>query len=1050
MVNDETLVLFAEETKEHLVQAEDDILLLESQTENPDQAVIDRLFRAVHSIKGGSSFLNLTKITQLAHELENVMDRVRKGQLTLNKTLMEPCLASLDLIGKLINDLADDSKIDVQETINNLSTLGRGETGCIALIEPDSSSAETDLKGLAENKMIYILDECGQPLFSTSEGMVLQGLEQGYDFFVIRLSHAGELKPLQDLLFPDCLIFTSFSYQPPNGQGFPLVFVATLSDLTALERSIEQEKDAIFPLPADFLLQADAAQIKLNQQAFVASSISSSVGEKQSVKPGLENVLPLANSGKNGKRAPISALPPAEKNKYVAGTAVNQENIRVGVEILDKLMTSAGELVLTRNQLIQAVSNWDKKAIETAAQRLDIVTYELQETIMSTRMQEVGSVFRRFKRVVRDLSAALDKKVVLHLKGEDVELDKNIIEGMSDPLTHLIRNAIDHGIETPEIRGQKGKNKVGNLKLHAYHEAGQVVIDIEDDGKGIDTGILKKKALEKGLYSPAEINQMGEADLLKFIFLPGFSTANQVSDISGRGVGMDVVYTNINKLGGVIEIETKLDGGTTFHIKLPLTLAIIPSIIISVNNEKFAFPQANLIELVRIPPAKVKERIEKVGDAIVIRLRNTLLPLVYLRDFLGIGVPIITDTESGESLEDRRKTVVDRRSGEGEHAFVDQRMQDDRRYHAQSSINVMVVRTGDLDYGIIVDDLLDTEEIVVKPLGSHVREYGYAGATILGDGKVALIVDVGQVAVSLDLQSQKRVADSALRDEMRHESSTDKQFISMLVFENSLGIRFAFPIEMIWRIDRIARSRIESVDEKFLVRYGNDFVQVFSVDDLITVAPEQAVAENDKCYILSFPIAGKDVGLIAAAIIDVVDVSSDIDTMTFHKPGIQGSCYLMDQLTMILDVFQIAAQHIPEIKQLSAKQLSQNQTKTIVLVEDSPCFRQKIKEFLERNGFKVIVADDGVEGLQTIETYSEPIDLVLSDIEMPNMDGIEMLKRLRANVKYQHLPVLALTSLKGEKIEEELRKAGFDDYMMKLDCNLVLQKVLTFIQSQGL
>ncbi len=347
-----------------------------------------------------------------------------------------------------------------------------------------------------------------------------------------------------------------------------------------------------------------------------------------------------------GKPATPKAAPAPERKDSLQIPA--ETTLRVSVKILDNLMTLAGELVLTRNQLIQAVASRNQQGVDTVSQRLDLVTSELQESIMSTRMQPIGNIFNKFKRVVRDLSRDLGKEVNLIIEGEEVELDKTIIEAIGDPLTHLVRNSVDHGIEIPAVRQRNNKPETGLLRLSAFHEGGQVIIEIEDDGAGINTDKLKAKVLEMGLFDRVHLESMSAKELNKLIFTPGLSTAKEVTDVSGRGVGMDVVHTNLSKLGGVIDIESSQGVGTTVSIKLPLTLAIIPSLIVTCQLERFAIPQVNLVELVRVPAAQIKERIEKIGEALVIRLRGELLPLVHLRDALGIKNPVYVDPASRE------------------------------------------------------------------------------------------------------------------------------------------------------------------------------------------------------------------------------------------------------------------------------------------------------------------------------------------------------------------------------------------------------------------
>ncbi|MCK5199613.1 MAG: chemotaxis protein CheA, partial [Spirochaetales bacterium] len=360
------------------------------------------------------------------------------------------------------------------------------------------------------------------------------------------------------------------------------------------------------------------------------------------------------------------------------------------VKLLEQLMTLAGELVLGRNELEESISQGDMKAITSGGQRISQVTSELQEAIMQTRMQDIGSILSKFPRVVRDMSRQLNKQMNLKIVGKEVELDKTLIEGLNDPLTHMIRNSVDHGIESSEERTKAGKSPIGEIGLRAYHEAGQVIIEIADDGKGIDGDKIAAKAISKGLISQNEVNAMSEKAKIDLILLPGLSTAEKVTDVSGRGVGMDVVRSNLDKLGGIMDIESVKGKGSVFRIKLPLTLAIIPSLLVSVNKESFAVPQLNVEELIRIQPKDVKESIERLGTSEVLNLRGKLIPLVFLSDVLGIKSTYI-DPETEEEKVDRRKQAIDRRADndDEETIFDEVRTGSDRRYHAGSVLNIV-------------------------------------------------------------------------------------------------------------------------------------------------------------------------------------------------------------------------------------------------------------------------------------------------------------------------------------------------------------------------
>ncbi len=445
-----------------------------------------------------------------------------------------------------------------------------------------------------------------------------------------------------------------------------------------------------------------------------------------------------------------------------------EDTLRVNVGLLDTLMNLAGELVLSRNQFQAAIVQNNHRMLNSAGQRLSQVTSEIQDAIMRTRLQPIENVFGKLPRVVRDLSNSLGKEVQLDIRGKEVALDRSLVEGLSDPLTHMVRNAIDHGIESPAERRRNGKDAAGTLRVEARHEAGQVVIEIADDGKGIDVERVSQAALARGLITAEQLKAMTAQDQVALIMLPGLSTAEKVSDVSGRGVGMDVVKTNLDRLGGQVEINSTPGQGSQFRIKLPLTLTIIPALIVSAEHERFAIPQINVEELLRIRAEETKRRIEVVGGTEVLLLRDRILPLLRLDDFLGV-LPTYADGKTGHVELDRRAGLADRRSprhsldGEekleakvedaaGPAEMPISRRSEGRRSSLSGNLEIAVITTGRFQYGLVVQAFHNTEEIVVKPLGHHLKESReYAGATILGDGAVALILDAAGLAAKAEL-----------------------------------------------------------------------------------------------------------------------------------------------------------------------------------------------------------------------------------------------------------------------------------------------------------
>ncbi len=737
--------------------------------------------------------------------------------------------------------------------------------------------------------------------------------------------------------------------------------------------------------------------------------------------------------------------------------------IRVNVSLLDSLMTLAGELVLSRNQLLQTIGTSDIKSAETVGQRIDLITSELQEAIMLTRMQPIGNVFNKFPRVVRDLSKKLGKKIDLTIVGKDVELDKTIIESINDPLTHLVRNSIDHGIESPDERRKKGKTESGIVLLKAYHEAGQVVIEISDDGKGIDGDALADSAVKKGLLTVEQAKAMSDKEKVNIIFLPGFSTAQQVTDVSGRGVGMDVVKTNLDQLGGNVDIISEVGQGTTISIKLPLTLAIIPCQIIMTGGERYAIPQVNLEELLRIPATQVKDRVERVGDAEVVRLRGNLLPLIRLSEIIDLEYTY-WDDRTQETKKDQRQHLSDRRCKKSPlfndgHATSEEpssdkelfpRSTEDRRVSAASALNIVVVSTGSMRYGLVVDRLLDSEEIVIKPLGRHLQHCkGYAGATIMGDGRIALILDVSNLARMANLTSldgTDRAAELAISAEEAIMAERDKQ--ALLIFRSSEQEQFAVPLNQVERIEKIKIEDVEELGGKRVMQYRGGSLSLIRVDDVAMVQP---IADHDNLLVIVFNVARRNVGLLAIGPIDAIETTVEIDDVTLKQPGIMGSAIIDTHTTLLVNIFELVQNLFPEwfegMNTFEIEKHDDGVLPTILLAEDSNFFRNQVKGYLTEAGYETLEGEDGQEAWEVLENNSERVALVVTDIEMPRMDGFELTQKIKNDPRFTGLPVIALTTLAGEEDVARGETVGVDEYHIKLDKERLMESVHKYMQA---
>jgi two-component system chemotaxis sensor kinase CheA len=542
--------------------------------------------------------------------------------------------------------------------------------------------------------------------------------------------------------------------------------------------------------------------------------------------------------------------------------------IRVDVALLDKLMNLVGELVLARNQILQFSSTLENATLAGSTQRLNLITSELQEGVMKTRMQPIGNVWSKFPRIVRDVASTCGKRVRVEMEGRDTELDKTIIEAIKDPLTHIIRNSVDHGIESPEARADAGKPEEGLLHLRAFHEGGQVNIEIVDDGAGIDVERVKKKGVERGLITPEHAARMGDREATNLVFLPGFSTADRVTNVSGRGVGMDVVKTNIEKIGGTVDLQSTPGAGTTLRIRIPLTLAIIPALMITSDGERFAIPQVSLLELVRLEMDQ-RGAIEQIHGAPVYRLRGNLLPLVHLKKELKTGEPA---------------------SGPG-------------------PVNIVVLRAEDRQFGLVVDEINDTEEIVVKPLGKLFKGLStFAGATIMGDGRVALILDVMGLA-----QRASVVAEPADRNHLdaagaSSEGGELKQ--TLLLFQVSDRRRMAIPLTLVARLEEFPASAIEAAGDRAVVQYRGQIMPLVNLSDALRdprialVGSEDGPgdgAPRESVQVIVHTPGDRSVGLVVDRIVDIVEQVVQVQPAG-ARPGVLGSAVIDRRVTELLDV----------------------------------------------------------------------------------------------------------------------------------------------------
>ncbi len=746
---------FLVESYENLDQLDRDLVTLERDPTNRER--LASIFRTIHTIKGTCGFFGFSKLEAVTHVGENLLSKLRDGELVLDPERASALLALVDAVRQMLAAIESTG----QEGDGDYTTL----IATLTSLQEQPASQDPAPKAITPNR-----------------------------------ERTGSDAPPAPKSIGEILV--------ESGQATP----------EEVESALRQ------------------------QQAGDPRRLGEILVEQRSVQP--QEVLQALKA-----------------QQEPSTSALSESNIRVDVGLLDKLMNLVGELVLARNQILQFTATQKDTTFLSTTQRLNLITTELQEGVMKTRMQPIGNIWNKFPRVVRDLAVICHKQVRIEMEGKDTELDKTIIEAIKDPLTHVVRNAVDHGIESPEVRKARGKPVEGFLCLRAFHEGGQVNIEITDDGAGIDSEKVKAKAVERGLISREQAARMSDREATHLIFLPGFSTADRITNVSGRGVGMDVVKTNIEKIGGTVDIQSQVGQGTSLKIKIPLTLAIIPALIVTSGGDRYAIPQVSLLELVRLEGDQARRGIEKIHGAPVYRLRGNLLPLVYLNQQLRVE-----DTAS-----------LDR-----------------------DTVNIVVLQADDRQFGLVVEAINDTEEIVVKPLGKQLKGIPvFAGATIMGDGRVALILDVLGIAQSAGVVSEVR--DRALTEKNAREQSRRLDQQTLLLFALGRTGRMAIPLSMVARLEEIPAEQVEHADGQEVVQYRGQILPLLRLSTLLGV---ECSDSQDPLQVIVYTEQGRSVGLVVDRILDIVE------TTVQTKPGIRrkgviGSTVIQQRVTDLLDVREV-------------------------------------------------------------------------------------------------------------------------------------------------
>ena len=774
---------------------------------------------------------------------------------------------------------------------------------------------------------------------------------------------------------------------------------------------------------AEFKLKND--QIYMDEPRKVAASITPVKKiEIQEVPVPMATIPPETESHPQTP-ATTTALP-ASAAAHPAPLQI-ESTVRVQVGLLDRILNLVGELVLIRNQFLQQRNRSEDLEFLATSKSLDVVTSELRGEVMKTRMQPIETVVGKFQRLVRDIAKDLNKRIDLTLEGSETELDKSLLEAVKDPLTHIVRNSCDHGIEGPEERRKAGKPENGHLLIRSFHEGGQVVVEISDDGRGLDRKRITAKAIEKGLITKEKAAAMSDREICEIIFLPGFSTASQVTAVSGRGVGMDVVRTNIEKIGGSVVISTVFGKGTTLQLRIPLTLAIVPALLVKSGKEKFAIPQVKLVELVRVGGDSAQGKIEFLQGRPMYRLRGALLALYDLGELTGEK---ITDYSQGA--------------------------------------NVVVLNVDGDYFGLLVSEILDTADIVVKPMSSFLKHLNvFSGSTILGDGTVALILDVGGLAEFGKILSKRKQGDERevfAKSEKPNHAMDIQEF---LFFSVGTDATHAIPLCLVQRLEEFERSVIEFSGEQKVARYRGALLPLIDLSTALNYQKESKLTSTDdlnegRMSVVVIQRSGRNYGIVVKEILDVVTVDGPIDDTIRDRSGILGNLLYQESVVVVVDALGVIERITPNINKGSKGAASANIGSSessldeirarnrdiklrkirVLYAEDVAFFRRHVSKVLNEAGMDVTTVEDGTKAVEALQTSSEgQYNLILSDIEMPKMNGLELAAAIRKMEKFKSVPLIALTTRFRDKDVADGKAAGFDCYLEKLNPEKLLQTI---------
>lgn len=1025
--DDEFLQDFVDEAKGHIEEVESAFLDTEKFKDSYNQGSysqgsddqINNVFRAVHSIKGTAGFFQLKNIVTLAHAMENVLGQIRSKSLTMSENILDWLLLCNDCLKQMVYNVTESDKLDISPYLNKLDDI-LSPKALTETTQAKPTGATPPQENPPDTKTAPAKKPTKQKDHKSPESKTSSNAKP--DVKPLKLTTVAKPQPIKNLHVYGKKVSLNASVASEQ------INEAFCDALTALAAKGHTVYKVVIPYDAELRDHCEPAELfgRFSAQgeivdAFADISDSHDVNDITDVLTGyyggdvrlellVTNVLTLEKfCDETGvEQSWVKEIKPEvftkkrhdeEVHDEPAQSAIKpEETIRVSVKLLENLMALSGEMVLARNQLLNAYENrnTDASAMTHVLQNIDNLTSQLQEEVMQTRMQPLGNVFNKFPRVVREIAKSINKEIALNIQGKDIELDRSMIEGLVDPLTHLVRNSADHGLEYPDVRERAGKSRKGTITLRAYHKSGLVAVDVSDDGSGIDIAAVKTKAIEKGLLPEDQAAVMSDNDAFKLIMLPGFSTAKIVSDLSGRGVGMDVVKNNVEKLGGTVEISSAPGAGTTITLLLPRTLAIMHSLMVGTCGQRFAMPQMCIDHVVSLKSNELGTKLEHIKNSKEIRLRGKLLPIISLAEVLGLK--------------------------------------------PGSETKVVVINVFKRQFGLLVGEVFDTEETLVKPLPSCLKScIVYSGVTIMGDGKISLILDPEGIAkrsqAHFPVTEQESAPDRAEREKIMLE------YQNMMMFKCSGTETYAIDMNMVSRVETILASDIEEVGGDSYAKIRGKAIRVIRPEDFLPLKKKQY--EKEKLTVIVPNLVSHPIGLLVERIIDNAKEHFDLDTEQIKAKGIFGTVLYQNRLVVILNLYELFELVEPAT---SAADKDINMSKRVLIVEDTPFFQHVEAKYLEAAGCTVSVAENGKEALELLRrnTY----DAVVSDLIMPIMGGLELIQNIRKDTRLRNIPAVAVSSMTASNYVNQAIEYGFDAFENKLNKETLIKTVDNVIKSR--